>query len=306
MKSKVSVKQTQVKGTKTETYTIPSLEEMLAAGVHFGHQKRRWHPRIAPYLFDQKAKIHIFDLVKTRELLEKAAQFIYQTALAGSPVIFVGTKRQASQSIKDLALASGCFYVNERWLGGTITNFDSVKQKLSRLTKIEEGLAPGGEFDDYTKKERLDLSREMEKLEKGVGGLRHLNGLPKVLFVVDIRRESTAVAEAKKKGLAVVAIVDSNCSPDLIDYIIPGNDDSARSIELITRTIGAAFKSGSTELAKIMQKSKIKDQSEETESAQASRRLIRKTAAIKKARLPRPHKEAKKNPVRPKKKDGKP
>lgn len=227
-----------------ETYTIPSLEEMLSAGVHFGHQKKRWHPRIEPFLFEQAGKIHIFDLAKTQELLSKSVDFLFEIAKAGGCVVFVGTKRQAAEIVKKYALDCGAFYVNRRWLGGTITNFDSVKQKLVRLAKIEDGLKSGGQYESYTKKERLDLSRELAKLEEGVGGLRNLKSNPKALFVVDVRRESTAVSEAKKRNIPVIAIVDSNCSPDLVDYPIPGNDDSARSIELILKTMSAAYKAG--------------------------------------------------------------
>ncbi len=245
-----------------ETYIVPSLEEMLLAGVHFGHQKRRWHPRIELYLYNQPGKIHIFDLEKTRKSLSIAGDVLFETAKNGGSIVFVGTKRQAAEIVKKYAQDCGAFYVNRRWLGGTITNFDSVKQKLSRLIKIEEGLKSGGAYGSYTKKERLDLSRELTKLEEGVGGLRNLKSNPKALFVVDVRRESTAVAEAKKRNIPVVAIVDSNCSPDLVDYPIPGNDDSARSIELIMKTMAGAFKAGSQAYTKSQEEKKIEAVSE--------------------------------------------
>lgn len=243
------------KETTTETYVIPTLEEMLLAGVHFGHQKRRWHPRIEPYLYKQPGKIHIFDLAKTRESLSIAGEVLFETAKAGGSIIFVGTKRQAAEIVKKYAQDCGAFYVNRRWLGGTITNFDSVKQKLLRLNKIEEGLKSGGQYGSYTKKERLDLSRELAKLEEGVGGLRNLKSNPKALFVVDVRRESTAVSEAKKRGIPVIAITDSNCSPDLVNYPIPGNDDSARSIELIIKAMSGAVKAGSVTYAQAREES---------------------------------------------------
>ena len=277
-----------------ETFVIPSLEEMLAAGIHFGHQKRRWHPRIAPYLYETKGKIHIFDLIKTRDLLTSAAQDLYEVAANGEPIIFVGTKRQAANIVKTQATDCGAYFVNKRWLGGTITNFESVRQKLTRLKKIEEGLKEGGQYSSYTKKEKLDLSREREKLEEGVGGLRNLNSLPKALFVVDIKREATAVSEARKKGITVVGIVDSNCSPELIDFPITGNDDSARSIEVILRAIAGAVKAGSDEFSKRREESTEKTS---TPKVEIKERKVKKPA-VKKA--------AHKRPGRPKtKKSGK-
>lgn len=263
----------------TEAYTVPSLEEMLFAGVHFGHQKRRWHPRIEPYLYKQPGKIHIFDLAKTRESLSVAGDILFETAKAGGSIIFVGTKRQATEIVKKYAQDCGAFYVNRRWLGGTITNFDSVKQKLLRLTKIEEGLKSGGQYDSYTKKERLDLSRENAKLEEGVGGLRNLKSNPKALFVVDVRRESTAVSEAKKRNIPVVAIVDSNCSPDLVNYPIPGNDDSARSIELIIKVMSGAVKAGSQSYAQLQEEKKMETISEK--EVKAAEKLPKERTAVK-------------------------
>ena len=279
------------KETITETYIVPSLEEMLLAGVHFGHQKRRWHPRIEPYLYNQPGKIHIFDLEKTRESLSIAGGVLFETAKAGGSIIFVGTKRQAAEIVKKYAQDCGAFYVNRRWLGGTITNFDSVKQKLSRLTKIEEGLKSGGQYDSYTKKERLDLSRELTKLEEGVGGLRNLKSNPKALFIVDVRRESTAVAEAKKRNIPVIAIVDSNCSPDLVDYPIPGNDDSARSIELIMKTMAGAFKAGWQRFAQAKEEKKIEEISEKEVKVQEKLPHRKKGKAEKKIKAAERQKE---------------
>ena len=279
------------KETITETYIVPSLEEMLLAGVHFGHQKRRWHPRIEPYLYNQPGKIHIFDLEKTRKSLSIAGDVLFETAKAGGSVIFVGTKRQAAEIVKKYAQDCGAFYVNRRWLGGTITNFDSVKQKLSRLTKIEEGLKSGGQYDSYTKKERLDLSRELTKLEEGVGGLRNLKSNPKALFIVDVRRESTAVAEAKKRNIPVIAIVDSNCSPDLVDYPIPGNDDSARSIELIMKTMAGAFKAGWQRFAQAKEEKKIEELSEKEVKVQEKLPHRKKGKAEKKIKAAERQKE---------------
>lgn len=286
----------------TQQYTTPSLEELLLAGVHFGHQKRRWHPRIEPYLFEQRGKIHIFDLAKTRESLSKSGDFLFETARNGGSIIFVGTKRQAADIVKKYAQDCGAFFVNRRWLGGTITNFDSVKQKLSRLTKIEEGLKSGGQYDSYTKKERLDLSRELAKLEEGVGGLRNLKANPKALFVVDVRRESTAVSEAKKRSIPVIAIVDSNCSPDLVDYPIPGNDDSARSIELIIKTMSDAVKAGSKKYIQLQEEKKVAELSEkemktrekipQEKSVKAEKKSKTVVEVTEKKKRGRPRKEA--------------
>ena len=262
----------------------PALEEMLTAGVHFGHQKRRWHPRIAGYLYQTGGKIHIFDLVKTRAMLDRASRALFEVAALNGPIIFVGTKRQAAEILKAQAVSCGAYFVNRRWLGGTITNFDSVRQKLNRLKKIEEGLKDGGQFSAYTKKEKLDLSRELAKLEEGVGGLKGLTGLPKALFVVDIKREATAVAEARKKKIPVVAIVDSNCSPDLVDFPIPGNDDSARSIELMLTAVSAAVKSGHQQFSKNQESTvKLVAKSEEKKSQKKMSKAVKvgKTVAKK-------------------------
>ncbi|MEK7611546.1 MAG: 30S ribosomal protein S2, partial [Patescibacteria group bacterium] len=233
----------------TEKYKVPSLETLLESGLHFGHQKRRWHPKVAPYIFGLKNRAHIFDLGKTRELLAEACIFLEGVAKAGGKIIFVGTKRQAQSAIKEEALRVGAMFVNSRWLGGTMTNFESIKHKIERLRFLEEGFK-SNKFEKYTKKERLLLEREQNKLETSVGGLRGLTARPDALFIVDIRREKTAVAEARRKNIPIVALVDSNNDPTQIDYPIPGNDDASLAIELTVKTIAEAVGHGYKEWAK--------------------------------------------------------
>lgn len=228
----------------TQNYPLPTLEELLEAGVHFGHQTRRWNPKIASYLYKAENKIHIFDLLKTHALLKNACDFLYAQASLGKTICFVGTKKQAAEIVKKAAIECGAFYVTERWTGGMITNFDHVRNKMNRLKEIELGLAPGGKFENYIKKERLDLEKDSYKLEKEVGGVRNLVATPDILFMVDIKKELTAVLEARKKDLPVVALVDSNCNPNLVIYPIPGNDDASRSIEIITGAVSGAVKAG--------------------------------------------------------------
>jgi len=230
--------------TKTVSYALPTLEELLEAGVHFGHQTRRWNPKISPYIYKEQNKIHIFDLLKTYEKLKEACDFLYTECSAGKTVCFVGTKKQAAEIIKKEAQRCGAFYVSERWTGGMITNFDHVRNKMIRLKTIEQGLVPGGKFEKYTKKERLDLERDAIKLEEEVGGVRNMDKVPDVLFVVDIKKELTAVLEARKREIPIVALVDSNCDPTIVTYVIPGNDDAARSLEIVTKAVADAVEAG--------------------------------------------------------------
>lgn len=246
-------------------YQIPSLEEMLQAGLHFGHQRRRWHPKIAPYLFEKSGKVHVFDLPKTREKLAEACLFLEKVAAQGGKIIFVGTKRQAQSLVRETAESCGALFVNQRWLGGTLTNFDSIKKNLDRLVELEEGLA-GEKFSKYTKKERLLLSRERDKLAAVVGGLKGLNGLPGALIIVDIRREKTAVREAQKKNVPLVALVDSNADPTLISYPIPGNDDAMKAVALVLQSLAAAVKVGYAEWAR---KKEIEDREQRTDDGRA-------------------------------------
>ena len=226
-----------------------SLKDLLEAGAHFGHQARRWHPKMEPYLYTVRDGIHIFDLVKTKEGLEKAIAFIKTTAAKGGQIIFVGTKRQAKAIIAEEAKKAGFPYVSERWLGGTITNWDQIKKNVNRLIEMREKREKG-EYKRYTKKEQLLLDREIARLERFFGGLVGLEEPPEAIFVVDVKKEKTAIREARRKGVKIVAMVDSNANPDLIDYVIPVNDDAVGAIKLIVGAIAEAAKEGRRAFAK--------------------------------------------------------
>ncbi len=207
-----------------------SLRQLLEAGVHFGHQTQRWNPRMAPYIYGERNGIHILDLTQTVPMLDAALNVIRETVAKGGSILFVGTKRQASKAIADAAERSAQYYMNHRWLGGTLTNWKTVSQSIQRLKAIDEQLEGGAE--GLTKKERLGMEREQAKLQASLGGIREMNGLPSLLFVIDVNKEDLAIAEARKLGIPVVAVVDTNCAPEGVDYIIPGNDDAARAIAL--------------------------------------------------------------------------
>jgi small subunit ribosomal protein S2 len=208
-----------------------SMRQMLEAGVHFGHQTRFWNPKMAQFIFGERNKIHIINLEKTQPLYTEAAQFIKGVVADGGTVLFVGTKRSAREAMQKEAERSSQPFVNQRWLGGMLTNFKTIRQSIKRLGEITE-LATSGALDKRGKKEATQLRREMEKLERSLGGIKHMEALPDALFVVDVGHEKIAVDEARKLGIPVVAIVDTNCSPDGIDYVIPGNDDAMRAIQL--------------------------------------------------------------------------
>lgn len=224
-------------------FKIPTPKELLDAGVHLGHQSKSWHPRMESYIYATRKGIHVIDLEKTQKALEKAANFLYEIAKDGGQVIFVGSKRQASEVIAQEAIRSGALYVNERWLGGTLTNSTVIKKNIKKLLDLKKR-KESGQLLMYTKKEQLLLDREIQKLENSVGGILALKGIPKAIFVVDIKREKTAVTEAKKMGVAVVGIVDTNSDPSLVDIAIPGNDDALRSILAITKVIADAIEKG--------------------------------------------------------------
>lgn len=207
-----------------------SLRQLLEAGVHYGHQTQRWNPRMGEYIYGDRNGIHIIDLTQTVPLLDTALQVVRDTVAKGGRVLFVGTKRQAQKSVAEAAEKSAQFYMNHRWLGGTLTNWKTVSQSINRLKAIDETMESGAE--GMTKKERLGLEREQAKLQASLGGIRDMGGLPDLLFVIDVNKEDLAILEAKKLGIPVVAVVDTNCSPDGVDYIIPGNDDAARAIQL--------------------------------------------------------------------------
>jgi small subunit ribosomal protein S2 len=215
-----------------------SMRQLLEAGVHFGHQTHRWNPKMKPYIFGDRNNIHIIDLAQTVPMLSRALQMISDTVARGGRVLFVGTKRQASELIADSAKRSAQYYVNSRWLGGMMTNWKTISNSIQRLRKLDEIL--GSEQSGYSKKERLTLEREREKLEKALGGIRDMGGTPDLMFIIDTNKEKIAIDEAKRLGIPVVAIIDSNCDPDLIDYPIPGNDDASRAIALYCDLIARA------------------------------------------------------------------
>ena len=220
-----------------------SMRQMLEAGVHFGHQTRFWNPKMAPFIFGERNRIHIINLEKTQPLYTEAANFVKSVIADGGTVLFVGTKRSARESVQAEALRSGQPFVNQRWLGGMLTNFKTIRQSIKRLGEITE-LAASGALDKRGKKEATQLRREMDKLERSLGGIKNMDSLPDALFVVDVGHENIAIHEAKKLGIPVVAIVDTNCSPDGIDYVIPGNDDAMRAIHLYAAGIADAVLEG--------------------------------------------------------------
>ena len=223
--------------------SVVSMKQLLEAGVHFGHQTRRWNPKMAPYIFTERNGIYIIDLQKTVRKLEDAYMFVRELAENGETLLFVGTKKQAGDSVKEEAARAGAHYVNARWLGGMLTNFGTIRTRIDRLSQLHQ-MEEDGTFDRLTKKEASKLHLEIEKLEKFLGGIKTMGKLPGALFVVDPRKERIAVAEAKKLGVPVVAIVDTNCDPDDIDYVIPGNDDAIRAVKLISQVMANAIIEG--------------------------------------------------------------
>ena len=220
-----------------------SMRQMLEAGVHFGHQTRYWNPKMAPYIFGQRNNIHIINLEQTLPLYEQALDFIKSVAANNGTVLFVGTKRSAREAIRNAADSCGMPYVSHRWLGGMLTNFKTIKQSIKRLEELE-AMAEDGSFEQLTKKEALGLRREQEKLTRSLGGIQEMRSLPDVLFVIDVGHEKIAVHEARKLGIPVVAVVDTNCSPNEVDYIIPGNDDAMRAAQLYSAGVADAVNDG--------------------------------------------------------------
>ena len=222
---------------------VVSMKQLLEAGVHFGHQTRRWNPKMAPYIFTERNGIYIIDLQKTVKKLDEAYMFVRELSANGENVLFVGTKKQAGDSIKEEAERAGAYYVNARWLGGMLTNFKTIRRRIDRLAQLRK-MEEDGTFDRLPKKEVVKLELEIEKLEKFLGGIKEMNKLPGALFIVDPRKERIAVAEAHKLGIPIVAIVDTNCDPDEIDYVIPGNDDAIRAVRLIASAMADAIIEG--------------------------------------------------------------
>lgn len=222
---------------------IVSMKQLLEAGVHFGHQTRRWNPKMAPYIFTARNGIYIIDLQKTVRMMETAYNYVKELAAEGKSILFVGTKRQAQQTVYEEANRCGMFYVNQRWLGGMLTNFQTIRRRIERLRELEQ-MEESGKMDLLGKKEIARLMREKGKLEKYLGGIKNMNKLPAALFVIDPRKERIAVAEARKLGIPIIAIVDTNCDPDEIDFVIPGNDDAIRAVRLLTAKIADAVLEG--------------------------------------------------------------
>ncbi|MGI6726095.1 MAG: 30S ribosomal protein S2 [Christensenellales bacterium] len=222
---------------------IISMKSLLEAGVHFGHQTRRWNPKMAPYIFTERNGIYIIDLQKTVRKIEEAYMFVRNLSMEGKSLLFVGTKKQAQESIEQEAKRCNMFYVNRRWLGGMLTNYRTIRSRVERLNEIDK-MEATGQFDLLPKKEVAKLTHEREKLNNNLGGIRDMKGLPGALFVVDPQMEAIAIAEARTLGIPIVAIVDTNCDPDLVDYVIPGNDDAIRAVKLISSKMADAVLEG--------------------------------------------------------------
>jgi small subunit ribosomal protein S2 len=248
------------KTRRNPNMAVISMKQLLEAGVHFGHQTRRWNPKMAQYIFTERNGIYIIDLQKTVRKIDEAYMFVRDIALEGKSVLFVGTKKQAQESIEAEARRCGMYFVNNRWLGGTLTNFRTIRTRIDRLNAID-AMERNGQFDVLPKKEVIKLNAEREKLQKNLGGIREMKRLPGALFVVDPRKERIAVTEARILGIPIVAIVDTNCDPDEVDYVIPGNDDAIRAVKLIAGKLADAVLEGK-------QGEQIEDDSAASDSAE--------------------------------------
>ncbi len=245
-----------------------TMQEMLAAGLHFGHQTRRWNPKMKPYIFGARNKIYIINLDKTLPLFNKAYNFIADTATKGGSIMFVGTKRQAQETIREEAERCGMYYINHRWLGGMLTNYQTIKKGVDRLKQIE-AMQEDGTINQYKKKEIMRMEKELTKLRRTLGGIKEMRGLPQALFIVDPKREDIAVDEANRLGIPVVAITDTNCDPEGISYLIPGNDDAIRSIKLIASKMADAVLSGKEKFVETKQAEADKESAEAAKKAEA-------------------------------------
>ena len=223
--------------------SVISMKQLLEAGVHFGHQTRRWNPKMAPYIFTERNGIHIIDLQKSVGKVDEAYKAVFEIAAQGGTILFVGTKKQAQDAVKTEAERCGMYFVNERWLGGMLTNFKTIRSRIERLKAIET-MEQDGTFEVLPKKEVIELKKELAKLQKNLGGIKEMKKLPSCMFVVDPRKEHIAVMEARNLGIPIVAIVDTNCDPDEVDYVIPANDDAIRAIRLIASTMANAVQEG--------------------------------------------------------------
>lgn len=232
------------KNQKEETnMAVISMKQLLEAGVHFGHQTRRWNPKMKKYIFTERNGIYIIDLQKTVKKIDEAYNFVRQLSEDGGNILFVGTKKQAQESVRDEAGRSGMYFVNQRWLGGTLTNFQTIRKQINRLKEIER-MEEDGTFEVLPKKETVDLLKEKERLMKFIGGIKDMKKLPDALFVIDPRKESIAIAEARKLNIPIIGMVDTNCDPDEIDYVIPANDDAIRAVKLLTSKMADAVIEG--------------------------------------------------------------
>ena len=227
----------------TKRMAVVAMKQLLEAGVHFGHQTRRWDPKMAEYIFQARNGIHIIDLQKTSKKLDEAYSFMKEQAEEGKTVLFVGTKKQAQECVKEAAEKSGMYYVDQRWLGGMLTNFGTIRKRIDRLNELET-MQEDGTFDVLPKKEVIILKKEMEKLQKNLGGIKDMKEMPGVMFVVDPKKERIAILEARKLGIPVVGLVDTNCNPEDVDYAIPGNDDAIRAVKLIADVMANAIIEG--------------------------------------------------------------
>jgi len=245
-----------------------TMKELLEAGVHFGHQTKRWNPKMQKYIFGERNGIYIIDLQKTLKKFREAYAFVRELAAGGGSLLFIGTKKQAQDTVLEEATRCGGFYVNQRWLGGTLTNFATIRKSIARLKKLEE-MKETGEFERVPKKEALELDRERQKLEKALIGIKMMESLPSAVFIIDPRKEKIAVAEAQRLGIPIVAIVDTNCDPTGIDYAIPGNDDAIRAVRLITSRIADAVNEGRGTLGKEDEAAASADDAEDKELASA-------------------------------------
>ena len=256
-----------------------TMRQMLEAGVHFGHQTRYWNPKMAPYIFGERNKIHIINLERSLPLAREACAFVKATVADGGKILFVGTKRAAREAVQTHAVRCGMPYVSQRWLGGMLTNYKTIRQSVKRLKTLEQMAEEGG-FEGLTKKEILGLTREQEKLEKSLGGIKEMRSLPDVLFVVDVEHEDIAIREAQKLGIPVVAVVDTNCSPDGVDYVVPGNDDAMRAIELYAGLISDAVLDGKASVPEV---ALGEDDFVELDESGKPKKAAKKKAARKKA-----------------------
>ncbi|MCK5835557.1 MAG: 30S ribosomal protein S2 [Lentisphaeria bacterium] len=272
-----------------------TIKDLLAAGVHFGHQTKRWNPKMKPYIFGARNKITIVDLTITMQKLAEACQFLNETVISGGDILFVGTKRQAQEEIVAAAEKTGMFHISNRWLGGCLTNFQTIRKSIKKLTTYRK-LVETEEFAKKGKKEQSSIRREMGKLENNLGGIEHMGKMPAALVVVDVQKESIAVAEAKTLGIPVVALIDTNSNPDLIDYVIPGNDAAIRSIKVILDTLVSSVSAAKVERVKL-ENEQAAEAAAKKVAADAAKAAAKEEAAAKKAA---PAKEAPKKEAAPK------